>query len=65
MAQNDLQDDKNNDEETAQRLQELLQGAFSGPPKPLKDIPTRDGKQRSPRKPQPLRKRRQRKNRAA
>jgi hypothetical protein len=26
-----------------QRLQKILQGAFSGPPTPLKDIPTRDG----------------------
>jgi len=30
-----------NDEESEQRLQKPLQGAFSGPPAPLKDIPTR------------------------
>jgi len=42
-----------------------LKGAFSGPPTPLKDIPTRSGKQRAERKDQPRRKRRQRKKRAA
>jgi hypothetical protein len=48
------------------RLQKILQGAFSGPPTPLKDIPTRDGKQRAERKDQRRRpKRRQRKKRAA
>jgi hypothetical protein len=53
------------DEETEQRLKRMLKGAFSGPPTPLKDIPTRSGKQRTKRKPQPPRPRRQRKNRAA
>jgi hypothetical protein len=33
-------------EETEQRLQKILQGAFSGPPTPLKDIPTQGGKSR-------------------
>jgi hypothetical protein len=29
-----------------QRLQSILQGAFSGPPTPLKDIPKRNGESR-------------------
>jgi hypothetical protein len=33
-------------EETEQRLQKVLQGAFSGPPTPLKRIPKRNGKSR-------------------
>lgn len=50
--------------ETEQRLQKILQGAFSGPPTPLKDIPTRSGESRKlERKPQ--RRRRQRKKHAA
>jgi hypothetical protein len=52
----------------AERLQKLLKGAFSGPPTPLKDIPTRTGESRAVRKkkPQsPRKRRRQRKNRAA
>lgn len=53
-------------EETEQRLETLLQGAFSGAPTPLKDIPTRDGKSRAERKQKPQRRlRRQRKKRAA
>jgi hypothetical protein len=32
--------------ETEQRLQKILQGAFSGPPTPLKDIPKRNGESR-------------------
>jgi len=54
-------------EETKQRLQKTLQGAFSGPPTPLKDIPTRDGKSRKmgQKRPQRRRRRSQRKNRAA
>ena len=53
-------------EETEQRLQKVLQGAFSGPPTPLKDIPKRNGESRvlGPKKDQ-RRKRRQRKKRAA
>jgi len=31
---------------TEQRLEAILQGAFAGPPTPLKDIPTRNGKRR-------------------
>jgi hypothetical protein len=34
--------------ETEQRLQRILQGAFSGPPTPLKDIPKRKGGRRKP-----------------
>jgi hypothetical protein len=52
--------------DTDQRLQKLLQGAFSGPPTPLKDIPTRDGESRSlKRKKSQRRLRRPRKKRAA
>jgi hypothetical protein len=40
-------DDKFSDAETERRMQSLLQGAFSGPPTPLKDIPKRDGESRS------------------
>jgi hypothetical protein len=57
---------KNDQGESAdQRLKAILRGAFSGPPTPLKDIPTREGKTRSPRSDQRLRRRRQRKKRAA
>jgi hypothetical protein len=51
---------------TQQRLQQILQGAFAGPPTPLKDIPTQEGKKRrvGP-KPQRLRLVRHRKKRAA
>ena len=34
------------DDDTHQRLQKILQGAFAGAPTPLKDIPTRWGKER-------------------
>jgi hypothetical protein len=64
VDQND--DDQYSAEETEQRLQKMLQGAFSGPPTPLKDIPTRTGESRAVRKKKPQRRlRRQRKNRAA
>lgn len=33
-------------EGTERRLQKIMQGAFSGPPTPLKDIPTRSGESR-------------------
>jgi hypothetical protein len=64
-------DSKNGDQysakETEQRLQKTLQGAFRGPPTPLKDIPTRTGESRAVRKKKkPQRRlRRQRKKRAA
>jgi hypothetical protein len=53
--------------ETEQRLQKILHGAFSGAPTPLKDIPKKTGESRSlKRKKKPHRRlRRQRKNRAA
>jgi hypothetical protein len=59
--------DQYSPEETEQRLQKLLRGAFSGPPTPLKDIPTHTGESRAIRKKKPQRRRlrRQRKNRAA
>jgi hypothetical protein len=63
-----MDNDRYGAEKTEQRLQKILQGAFSGPPTPLKDIPTRWGEQRADRKdraPQKSRKKRQRKNRAA
>jgi hypothetical protein len=54
------------DDDSDQRLQKILQGAFSGPPTPLKDIPTRWGKLRaSPKKKKSQRPRRRRKARAA
>jgi hypothetical protein len=37
-------------EETEQRLQKTLRAAFSGPPTPLKDIPTRYGESRKMRR---------------
>src|SRR5262245_44489366 len=40
------------DNDMQQRLQKHLQGAFSGPPTPLKEVPTRSGKKRAPRKDQ-------------
>jgi len=58
--------DDQRDDEAQQRLAKILESAFSGPPTPLKNIPTRWGKQRAERKDQPRRRRpRQRKNRAA
>ena len=39
------------EKETEQRLQKILQGAFGGPPTPLKDIPTRSGESRQLRRP--------------
>jgi hypothetical protein len=33
-------------DETDQRLEKILKGAFAGPPTPLKDIPTEKGKPR-------------------
>lgn len=33
-------------EETEQRLQKILRGAFDGPPTPLKDIPKSNGESR-------------------
>jgi hypothetical protein len=35
------------DRETNKRLADILRGAFSGPPTPLKDIPKRNGGPRS------------------
>jgi len=35
------------DKETEKRLSAILEGAFKGPPTPLKDIPKRDGQKRS------------------
>jgi hypothetical protein len=61
--QNDI---RFSEEETEQRLQKVLRGAFSGPPTPLKDIPTREGESRKLKRKKPQRRlRRQRKNRAA
>lgn len=37
--------------ETEQRLRQILRGAFSGPPTPLKAVPTRHGKERTQAKP--------------
>lgn len=43
-------DDSFSEREAARRLDALFQGAFSGPPTPLKGIPTKLGKQRRSRK---------------
>jgi len=57
---------KNQNEDATTRLQKILQGAFNGPPTPLKDIPTRNGESRSLKRKKPQRRlRRQRKKRAA
>jgi hypothetical protein len=54
------------DGDTQTRLKKILQGAFAGPPTPLKDIPTRNGESRKLQRKKPQRRlRRQRKNRAA
>jgi len=45
--------DQYSPQETKQRLQKMLQGAFAGPPTPLKDIPKRDGESRSVRQEKP------------
>jgi len=65
MVANMPEDQNPTNAEVQQRLSTILKGAFSGPPTPLKDIPTYFGKKRAVRKDQPLRKRRQRKKRAA
>jgi hypothetical protein len=58
-------DDQYSEAETEQRLKKILAGAFAGPPTPLKDIPTHEGKKRRL-GPKPQRRRlRQRKKRAA
>ena len=44
-------------EEIEQRLQRVLQGAFIGPPTPLKDIPKRNGESRSLKRKEPQRRR--------
>jgi hypothetical protein len=43
-------DDQYSDEEIQRRLDTSLRGAFSGPPTPLKDIPTRVGESRKKRR---------------
>jgi hypothetical protein len=60
-----LTGDQYSADEAEQRLKKILQGAFGGPPTPLKDIPTRQGKQRAKPKRQPPKPRRSRKERAA
>lgn len=47
-----------------QRLRAILKGAFAGPPIPLKDIPTRNGKARKLER-KASQRRRRRKSRAA
>lgn len=59
-------EDSFSEEENARRLNAILQGAFAGPPTPLKDIPTRVGEPRKLKRKKPQRRlRRQRKKRAA
>ena len=57
-------EDSFSEQENLRRLEAILRGAFAGPPIPLKDIPTSEGKARATRKDQRPR-RRQRKKRAA
>jgi len=44
--------DEYNEQKAKRRLKQAMQGAFSGPPTPLKDIPTRAGESRAARKPE-------------
>jgi len=37
---------QNTDKDTHQRLQKILEGAFTGSPTPLKDIPKKNGESR-------------------
>lgn len=61
-----MDDSEFSHEETEQRLEKILRGAFAGAPTPLKDIPTKEGAARAKRaKNDHPRKRRQRKKRAA
>lgn len=61
-----MDDNRYDAKQTERRLGRLLQGAFSGPPTPLKDIPTKTGESRKLQRKKPQRRlRRQRKNRAA
>lgn len=60
-----MKNDRYGAEETEPRLQKILQGAFSGPPTPLKRIPKKNGESRAVGKDQPRKRRRQRKKRAA
>ncbi len=61
-----MSDEQYDAEETEQRLQKILKGAFSGPPTPLKDIPTKSRESQSLKRKKPQRRlRRQRKKRAA
>jgi hypothetical protein len=46
MARQRDNDEQYSDKETQRRLNAILHGAFSGPPTPLKDIPTRHGESR-------------------
>jgi len=60
--------DQYSPEETERRVKAAVQGAFSGPPTPLKDIPKRNGESRSLKREKLQRHhrlRRQRKNRPA
>lgn len=57
--------DQYGENEIKDRLQKILQGAFSGAATPLKDIPTRHGEARSLERKQPQRRKRQRKKRIA
>jgi hypothetical protein len=45
-----MTDRKGKDQTAGQRLRAIMRGAFAGPPTPLKDIPTKEGESRKPRK---------------
>jgi hypothetical protein len=38
------------DSNEIERLQKIMRGAFSGPPTPLKDVPTKQGRSRKKRR---------------
>lgn len=58
-------DNSFSEQDSSRRLNAILQGAFDGPPTPLKEIPTRHGAPRKLERKKPQRRRRQRKKRAA
>jgi hypothetical protein len=51
--------------DSEQRLQRLLQGAFAGPPTPLKDVPKKSGELRAPKTKKKTNRRQNRKREAS
>jgi len=52
-------------DQSEQDLKRILQGAFAGPPTPLKEIPTRHGKTRKLERKSPQRRRRRQRKKSA